>query len=222
MSCTHDCGCTPEIRDACTDEWVQIAPESARPATLTPEQRVKAPGQGGDLLLTRGERVEVQWPNGNRLLRYVDEGGYQVNARHVGSATPFSWDGGRIVRVLTEDKPAQEPVLPRQIKPEDVRPGMVIEQRKGEGLLRDRVIAIEDGTFKGDVVWLHGEDERNGWSFWLIEDAPAPVDPDADAIEAIITACRRSPECSTHAVFSEAMLDHLRAQGFDVTPRAQQ
>jgi len=22
MSCTHDCGCTPEIRDARTDEWV--------------------------------------------------------------------------------------------------------------------------------------------------------------------------------------------------------
>jgi hypothetical protein len=46
MSCTHDCGCTPEIRDARTDEWVQIAPEPARPATLTPEQPVKAPGQG--------------------------------------------------------------------------------------------------------------------------------------------------------------------------------
>ena len=30
MSCTHDCGCTPETRDARTDEWVQIAPESAR------------------------------------------------------------------------------------------------------------------------------------------------------------------------------------------------
>ena len=43
MSCTHDCGCTPEIRDARTDEWVQIAPESARPATLTPERPVKAP-----------------------------------------------------------------------------------------------------------------------------------------------------------------------------------
>ena len=128
--------------------------------------------------------------------------------------------------VLTEDKPAQETGLPRQIKPEDVRPGMVIEQRKGEGLLRDRVIAIEDGTFKGDVVWLHSEDERNGWSFWLVEDAPEPepepVDPDAAAIEAIITAYRRSPECSTDAVFGEAMLDHLRAQGFDVTPRAEQ
>jgi hypothetical protein len=75
MSCTHDCGCTPEIRDARTDEWVQIAPESARAATLTPERPVKAPGQGGDLLLTRGTPVEVEWPNGAHSLYYVDEGG---------------------------------------------------------------------------------------------------------------------------------------------------
>ena len=59
MSCTHDCGCSPETRDARTDEWVQIAPESARPATLTPEQPVKAPGQDGDLLLPRRTPVEV-------------------------------------------------------------------------------------------------------------------------------------------------------------------
>jgi len=69
MSCTHDCGCSPEIRDARTDEWVQIVPESARPATLTPEQPVKAPGQGGDIFLTRGKPVEVEWPNGKSLLR---------------------------------------------------------------------------------------------------------------------------------------------------------
>ena len=60
MSCTHDCGCSPEIRDARTDEWVQIAPESARAATLTPERPVKAPGQDGDILLTRGKPVEVE------------------------------------------------------------------------------------------------------------------------------------------------------------------
>jgi hypothetical protein len=51
---------------------------------------------------------------------------------------------------------------------------------------------------------------------------PAPVDPDTAAIEALVTAHRRSPECSTDAVFGEAMLDHLRAQGFDVTARAEQ
>ena len=204
------------------DDYGQIAPESARPATLTPEQPVKAPGQDGDLFLTRGTVVEADWPNGYRLLRYVDEGGYQLIAGHVGNGTPHPWGVRRIVRVLTEDKPAQEPVLPRRIEPEDVRVGMVVECRKGEGLLRDRVIAIEGGTIKGEAAWLYGEDEREGWSLWLIEDAPAPVDPDAAAIEAIITAYRRSPECSTDAVFGEAMLDHLRAQGFDVTARAEQ
>ena len=46
------------------DDYGQIAPESARPATLTPEQHVKAPGQDGDLLLTRGTVVEAEWPHG--------------------------------------------------------------------------------------------------------------------------------------------------------------
>ena len=92
------------------------APESARAATLTPEQPVKAPGQGGDLLLTRGKPVEVEWPNGYRLLRYVDEGGHQLIAGHVGNGTPHPWGVARIVRVFTEDKPMQEPVLPRPIE----------------------------------------------------------------------------------------------------------
>lgn len=169
MSCTHDCGCTPEIRDARTDEWVQIAPESARPATLTPERPVKAPGQGGDVCAP------------------------------------------------------QEPVLPRQIKPEDVRVGMVVERRKGDAAYRDRVHLINNALIgpTGSCLWIP-EYAAGGWSLWLLEDAPEPVDPDAAVIEAIIAAYRRSPECSTHAVFGEAMLDHLRAQGFDVTPRAEQ
>lgn len=232
MSCTHDCGCTPEIRDARTDEWVQIAPESARPATLTPEQPVKAPGQGGDIFLARGKPVEVEWPSGNRRLRYVDEGGYRITAGEVGDGAPCPWHEARIVRVLTtEDKPAQEPALPRQIAPEDVRVGMVVERRKGEAAHRDRVQQIDGeriivGT-DGSWLWVPGNAD-GGWALWLVEDAPAPVDPpdpdaaDAAFIEAIITAYRRSPECSTHAVFGEAMLDHLRAQGFDVTPRAEQ
>ena len=171
MSCTHDCGCTPETRDARTDEWVQIAPESAHPATLTPEQPVKAPGQ--------------------------DE---------------------------NSQRPP-EPVLPRRIAPEDVRVGMVIERRKGEAAHRDRVHRIDGevcivGT-DGAWLWVPGNAD-GGWSLWLVEDAPEPVDPDAAAVEAIVTAYRRSPECSTHAVFGEAMLDHLRAQGFDVTARAEQ
>ena len=223
MSCTHNCGCTPEIRDARTDEWVQIAPESARAATLTPERPVKAPGQDGDLFLARGKPVEVEWPNGYRLLRYVDEGGYQLFAGEVGNGRPHPWGESRIVRVLTEEKPAQEPVLPRRIEPEDVRVGMVVERRKDDAAMRDRVHLIDNALIglTGFCLWMP-EYAAVGWSLWLVEDAPEPVDPDAAVIEAIITAYRRSPECSTHAVFGESMLDHLRAQGFDVTARAEQ
>ena len=187
-----------------------------------PSQLVKAPGQGGDLVLTRGTVVEADWPTGSRLLCYVDEGGYQILAGHVGNGMPLQWSGVRIVRVLTEEKPAHEPVLPRPIKPADVRVGMVIEQRKGVCIMRGRVVAVEDGVFQCEVAWLRTENEPNGWSLRLIEDAPAPFDPDAAAVEALVTAYRRSPECSTDAVFGEAMLDNLRAQGFDVTPRAEQ
>ena len=193
-------------------------------SALTPEQLVKAPGQDGDLLLTRGTPVEVEWPNGHRPLRYVDEGGYQLIAEDVGNGSPYSWGDGRIVRVLTEDKHAQEPVLPRRIKPEDVQVGMVVERRKGDAAVRDRAEQIDGELITGAVgwvwPWMPGHADV-GWSLWLIEDAPEPVDPDAAAIEAIIAAYRRSPECSTDAVFGEAMLDHLRAQGFDVT-RAEQ
>ena len=107
MSCTNNCGGSTETQDASTDEQVQIAPEPARPATLTPEQPVKAPGQGGDILLTRGTPVEVEWPNGYRPLRYVDEGGYQLTAEDVGNGSPYSWGDGRIVRVFADVTPPQ-------------------------------------------------------------------------------------------------------------------
>ena len=190
MSCTHDCGCTPEIRDARTDEWVQIAPESAHPATLTPEQPVKAPGQGGGIFLTRGTPVEVEWPSGNRLLRYVDEGGYRITAGEVGNVHPLPWEDARIVRVLTEDKPAQEPVLPRRIEPEDVRVGMVVERRKGEAAHRDRVQQIDGDLIVGtDRAWLWVPGNADGgWNLWLVEDAPAPVDPDAEALDQMAQA----------------------------------
>jgi hypothetical protein len=183
MSCTHDCGCTPEIRDARTDEWVQIAPESARAATLTPERPVKAPGQDGDLLLTRGTVVEADWPTESRLLHYVDEGGYQLTAEDVGNGSPYSWGDARIVRVLTEEKPAQEPALPRQIAPEDVRVGMVVERRKGEAAHRDRVQQIDGVGAYDDALWVPGNAD-GGWALWLVEDAPEPVDPDAEATDA--------------------------------------
>jgi hypothetical protein len=254
MSCTHDCGCTPEIRDARTDEWVQIAPESARPATLTPERPVKAPGRDGDIFLARGKPVEVEWPSGNRRLRYVDEGGYRITAGEVGDGAPCPWHEARIVRVLTEDKPAQEPVLPRRIKPEDVRVGMVVERRKGEAAVRaavrDRVRYIDgerldgeriDGSLGWPLLWMPGH-AAVGWSLWLIEDAPEPVDPDAELVERMAKevhdrncadgGCRDwdghgwdgHGESTRKAWRDDArvVLRNLRAQGFDVTARAEQ
>lgn len=107
------------------------APESARPATLTPEQAENAPAQGED----------SQSPSG--------------------------------------------PVLPRRIEPEDVRVGMVVERRKGEAAHRDRVQQIDGDLIVGtDGAWLWvPANADGGWSLWLIEDAPAPVDPDAAVIE---------------------------------------
>ena len=257
MSCTNDCGCSPEIRDARTDEWVQIAPEPARPATLTPEQPVKAPGQGGDIFLARGKPVEVEWPSGNRRLLYADEGGYQVIAGWVGNGKPLQWLGVRIVRVLTEDKPTdadtEDAVYlsgPMTGLPDFNRPAFhaaaAALREQGHVVINPAEVDLGPDATWVDYMRVHlAEIARRvtqvfvlpGWegsrgaqlevhvarSLGLpVVPVPAPVDPDAAVIEAIIAAYRRSPECSTDAVFGEAMLDHLRAQGFDVTPRAEQ
>ena len=209
-------------------------------SALTPEQLVKAPGQDGDLLLTRGTPVEVEWPNGHRPLRYVDEGGYQLIAEDVGNGSPYSWGDGRIVRVLTEDKHAQEPVLPRRIKPEDVQVGMVVERRKGDAAVRDRAEQIDGELITGAVgwvwPWMPGH-AAVGWSLWLIEDAPEPVDPDAELVERMAkevhdrncedVSCRDwdgHGESTRKAWRDDArvVIRNLRAQGFDVTPRSEQ
>ena len=176
MSCTHDCGCSAETRDARTDDWGHTSPLSPQNADLREFQPAEPSQPLGD--------------------------------------------------VPASERP-REAVLPRPITPEDVRVGMIVERRKGEHYVGGRV-KNADGFCSilldaSDVVWAYGVYyAKHGWSLWLIEDVPAPVDPDAAAVEAIVTAYRRSPECSTHAVFGEAMLDHLRDQGFDVTPRAEQ
>ena len=161
------------------------APESAHPATLTPEQPVKAPVEGED------------------------------------SASP------------------SEPVLPRRIKPEDVRVGMVVERRKGDAAVRDRAQQIDPELITGTGwpwLWMPGHADV-GWSLWLIEDAPAPVDPDAEAVERMAKevhdrncadgGCRDwdGHGESTRKAWREdarVVIRNLRAQGFDVTPRAEQ
>ena len=87
------------------------------------------------------------------------------------------------LEVPASERPASRvPGLPRPIKPEDVRVGMLVERRKGESAYRDRVQRIS-GDFIGSdptrpYVWMPAN-ANSGWSLWLVEDAPAPVDPDA-------------------------------------------
>ncbi len=164
MSCTHDCGCTQTVKDARTDDWGQIAPESARGATLTHEQPVKAPGQAEGVL-----------------------------------------------------RPP-EPVLPRQIKPEDVRVGMVVECRD-----LVRVTAVHSGIIEADrweEFMADAESETCERQWWLIEDAPEPVDPDAELVERMARAIDAEPgfNVSDMAYAALRALREIR----DVTPRAEQ
>ena len=170
------------------------------------------------------------WPNpsaGQLLAAVIAKAADGMGLTSSLLARPAPSEPADASEALRDVPPAERPseALPRPITPEDVRVGMVVERRKGEAAHRDRVRRIDgcliDGSPGWPYLWWPGHEE-GGWTLWLVEDAPEPVDPDAAVIEAIIAAYRRSPECSTHAVFGEAMLDHLRAQGFDVTPRAEQ
>ena len=148
------------------------------------------------------------------------------------------WDGDTcpcerfgLDRVLTEATPTQEP---RQIKPEDVRVGMVVERRKGEAAHRDRVHRIDGELIVGtDGAWLWVPGNADGgWALWLVEDAPAPVNPDADVIERMAEAMWRieekPPTDYAGAVddpegwqeLAHAALSALR-ETHDVTPRAE-
>lgn len=123
----------------------------------------------------------------------------------MGIGTPHPWGVARIVRVLTEDKPAQEPVLPRPITPEDVRVGMLVERRNGECYVGGRVESIDGlGIWLGKIAlaavlmptaWIFGAKyAERGWSLWLVEDAPEPVDPDAELVERMAEAMWRIEE----------------------------
>lgn len=116
--------------------------------------------------------------------------------------------------------------LPRPIAPEDVRVGMVIERRKGEHYVGGRVRGISSSDIwlnDSGVAWIFGvHHAERGWSLWLIEDAPAPVDPDTAAVNALRVAYLHALRGSIDEALSETVLKHLRAQGFDVTPRAEQ
>lgn len=122
---------------------------------------------------------------------------------------------------LTKDKP----VLPRRIAPEDVRVGMVVERRKDDAAMRDRVHLIDNALIglTGFCLWMP-EYAAVGWSLWLVEDAPAPVDPDAEALDQMAQAMANldgSDDADEWVPWAEVALDALR-ETHDVTPRADQ
>ena len=233
MSCTHDCGCSAETRDARTDDWGHTSPLSPQNADLREFQPAEPSQPLGTTRDQAARDAETDiWPTKKRVLladviaKAADGMGLTSSLlARPGPSEPA--DASQPLGDVPASERPREAVLPRPITPEDVRVGMIVERRKGEHYVGGRV-KNADGFCSilldaSDVVWAYGVYyAKHGWSLWLIEDVPAPVDPDAAAVEAIVTAYRRSPECSTHAVFGEAMLDHLRDQGFDVTPRAEQ
>lgn len=133
----------------------------------------------------------------------------------------------------------EQPVLPRRIKPEDVQVGMLVERRKGDAAVRDRVQRIDGDLIMGVIgayLWMPGY-EVIDWTLWLVEDAPEPVDPDAEAVERMakevhdrncaVVDCRDwdGHGESTRKAWREdarVVIRNLRAQGFDVTARAEQ
>ena len=107
------------------------------------------------------------------------------------------------------------------------------------GRVRDRAQQIDPELITGTGwpwLWMPGHADV-GWSLWLIEDAPAPVDPDAEAVERMAKevhdrncadgGCRDwdGHGESTRKAWREdarVVIRNLRAQGFDVTPRSEQ
>ena len=128
------------------------------------------------------------------------------------------------LEVPASERPASRvPGLPRPINPEDVRVGMVVERRKGDAAYRDRVQRVSGGLIDGDLnrpyVWMPWQ-AKGGWSLWLIEDAPAPVDPDAELVERMATAIDAEPGFNVSDM-AHAALAALR-ETHNVTPRAEQ
>ena len=117
--------------------------------------------------------------------------------------------------------------------------GMVVERRRGDVAFRDRVQRIDGERIVGTTgSWLWKPVHATvGWSIWLIEDAPEPVDPDAELVERMAkevhdrncadVGCRDwdGHGESTRKAWREdarVVIRNLRAQGFDVTARAEQ
>lgn len=198
MSCTN-CTCSDDAKSAGTDTFIQTSPNPPHPPTSdspaasegTPEASAPSAASCGvsgidPASLAPGTVVEVRDSYDVRRTVYIAKGGGWSNTL-AGTAGhwPSYW---RITRVFVEVKE------PTPIAPEDVRVGMIVERRKGDAAYRDRVQRIDGGLIDGHparpYVWMPGN-ANDGWSLWLIEDAPQ-VDEDAALVEVMAEAVWRS------------------------------
>jgi hypothetical protein len=152
--------------------------------------------------LPDGTPVEIAYTEGGVEMVYKDRGGWQPERESVGDPNddPVKWDDEkyRIVAVLhraDECPPAEQW---RQVTPEEVREGWLVEKRRGETLLRGRVGFItkdhrlfDAGTGSQVALWDPSAVLLNGWTLWTNE----PADPDAailDLIDANVLRLLRS------------------------------
>ena len=241
MSCTHDCGCSAETRDARTDDWGHTSPLSPQNADLREFQPAEPSQPLGTTVRCRAIPSTHSGTSGIPAASpepHVKALGLLSRAFARESERPWAWseiNGGEdlpaepsqpLGDVPASERP-REAVLPRPITPEDVRVGMVVERRKGEAAHRDRVRRIDgcliDGSPGWPYLWWPGHEE-GGWTLWLVEDEPAPVDPDAEALDQMAQAMANldgSDDADEWVPWAEVALDALR-ETHDVTARAEQ
>ena len=228
MSCTHDCGCSAETRDARTDDWGHTSPLSPQNADLREFQPAEPSQPLGTTRDQAARDAETDiWPTKKRVLlaaaiKAADGMGLTSSLL----ARPAPSEPADASEALRDVPPAERPseALPRPIEPEDVRVGMLVERRNGECYVGGRVESIDgSGIWLGKIAiaWIFGAKyAERGWSLWLIEDAPAPVDPDAELVERMATAIDAEPGFNVSDM-AHAALAALR-ETHNVTPRSEQ
>ena len=202
MSCTHDCGCSAETRDARTDDWGHTSPLSPQNADLREFQPAEPSQPLGTTRDQAARDAETDiWPTKKRVL-LADVIAKAADGMGLTSsllARPGPSEPADASEALRDVPPAERPseALPRPITPEDVRVGMVVERRKGEAAHRDRVHLIDGERIvgiNGAWLWLPGHADIDGTTLWLVEDAPEPVGPDAELVERMAEAMWRIEE----------------------------
>lgn len=173
MSCTHDCGCSAETRDARTDDWGHTSPLSPQNADLREFQPAEPSQPLGTTRDQAARDAETDiWPTKKRVLladviAKAADGMGLTSSLLARPAPSEPADASQPLGDVPASERPREAVLPRPIAPEDVVPGQRIEVRSftRASVLPGGALRTEGGC---PPQW------------WLIEDAPQ-VDADLRA-----------------------------------------